>query len=252
VRVLTFSRQFGETVLYDEAAIQERYGLTPRQLIDFKSLKGDPSDNIPGVAGIGEKTATKLLQQYGTLENIYAHLDELDAKVREKLVAGKAQAEQGKQLVTIVTDVPIQLDLDACRLGQIDRERVTALFRELGFRTSLLERLPDAKGRESARKDAKEDAKEDAKGNAKGDAKGAKVRERTRKRTRKETRKETRKNAQTIAWSRVRTRWRNSSRDCAPRARLPSMSRRRTRMRCAPSWSALRLESARARRITFR
>ena len=167
VRVLTFSRQFGETVLYDEAAIQERYGLTPRQLIDFKSLKGDPSDNIPGVAGIGEKTATKLLQQYGTLENIYAHLDELDAKVREKLVAGKAQAEQGKQLVTIVTDVPIQLDLDACRLGQIDRERVTALFRELGFRTSLLERLPDAKGRESARKDAKEDTKGDAKGDAK-------------------------------------------------------------------------------------
>lgn len=144
VRVLTFSRQFGETILYDEARVQERYGLTPRQLIDFKALKGDPSDNIPGVAGIGEKTATKLLQQYGTLENIYAHLQDLDAKVRAKLIAGKEQAEQGKKLVTIVTDAPIQLDLDACRIAQMDRARVSALFRELGFRASLLERLPGA------------------------------------------------------------------------------------------------------------
>lgn len=166
VRVWTFSRQFGEMVMYDEAAIRARYGLSPRQLIDFKALKGDPSDNIPGVAGIGEKTATKLLQQYGTLENIYAHLDEIDAKLREKLEAGRAQAEQGKKLVTIVTDVPIQLDLDACRLGQIKRERVAALFRELGFRAALLDRLLGATPvatqaelfteRESARKDAKE------------------------------------------------------------------------------------------------
>lgn len=144
VRVWTFSRQFGEMVMYDEAAIRARYGLSPRQLIDFKALKGDPSDNIPGVAGIGEKTATKLLQQYGTLENIYAHLHEIDAKLREKLETGRAQAEQGKKLVTIVTDVPIQLDLDACRLGQIKRERVAALFRELGFRAALLDRLPGA------------------------------------------------------------------------------------------------------------
>ncbi len=168
VRVLTFSRQFGETVLYDPAAIKTRYGLEPRQLIDFKSLKGDPSDNIPGVAGIGEKTATKLLQQYGSVENVYAHLDEIDARTREKLRAGKEQAEQGKKLVTIVTAAPIQLDLDACRVAQIDRERVSALFRELGFRANLLDRLSgatttvsqpdlfaDAKGRES---DAKEDA----------------------------------------------------------------------------------------------
>lgn len=166
VRVWTFSRQFGEMVMYDEAAIRARYGLSPRQLIDFKALKGDPSDNIPGVSGIGEKTATKLLQQYGTLENIYAHLHEIDAKLREKLEAGRAQAEQGKKLVTIVTDVPIQLDLDACRMGQIKRERVATLFRELGFRAALLDRLPGATPvptqadlfteRESARKDAKE------------------------------------------------------------------------------------------------
>ena len=167
VRVLTFSRQFGDTVLYDEAAVKERYGLEPRQLIDFKSLKGDPSDNIPGVAGIGEKTATKLLKQYGSVENIYAHLDEIDARTREKLHVGKEQAEQSRQLVTIVTEVPIQLDLDACRVTQIDRERVTTLFRELGFRANLLDRLPGATPRASQPdlfSDAKEDAKESAQG----------------------------------------------------------------------------------------
>ena len=167
VRVLTFSRQFGETVLYDEAAIQARYQLTPRQLIDFKSLKGDPSDNIPGVSGIGEKTATKLLQQFGSVDNIYAHLDEIDAKVREKLRAGKDAAEQGKKLVTIVTAVPIELDLDACRVGQIDRERVSALFRELGFRVSLLDRLPGATPR-ATQPDLFSDAKGDTKESAKG------------------------------------------------------------------------------------
>ncbi len=143
VRVLTFSRQFGETVLYDENAIKERYGLAPRQLIDFKALKGDPSDNIPGVPGIGEKTATKLLQQYGNLDNIYAHLDELDARTRAKLIAGRDAAQQGKRLVAIATDAPIQLDPDACRVAQLDRARVSALFRELGFR-SLLQRLAGA------------------------------------------------------------------------------------------------------------
>ena len=167
VRVLTFSRQFGDTVLYDEAAVKERYGLAPRQLIDFKSLKGDPSDNVPGVAGIGEKTATKLLQQFGSVENIYTHLDEIDARTREKLRVGEEQAEQGRQLVTIVTKVPIQLDLDACRVTQIDRERVGALFRELGFRANLLDRLPGATPRAS-QPDLFSDTQEDAKKSAQG------------------------------------------------------------------------------------
>jgi DNA polymerase-1 len=141
VRVLTFSRQFGETVIYDHAKIKERYQLEPRQLIDFKALKGDPSDNIPGVKGIGEKTAATLLQKFGSVENIYAHLDEIEPRWRDKLAAGKDAAILGKQLVAIVTDAPVQLDPDACRVEQLDRERVVALFRELGFR-SLVDRLP--------------------------------------------------------------------------------------------------------------
>lgn len=141
VRVMTFGRQIGETIFYDQNAVIKRYALDPKQLIDFKALKGDPSDNVPGVPGIGEKTATKLLQQFHSLDNIYAHLDAIDARTRDKLLAGKDAAYTSRQLVTIVTDAPIQLDLEACRVTQFNRERAIGLFRELGFRT-LIDRLP--------------------------------------------------------------------------------------------------------------
>lgn len=142
VRVLMFAPQAGGGfTLYDEAAVKHRYQLEPRQLIDFKALKGDTSDNIPGVAGIGEKTATKLVQTYGSVEEIYNHLEEIEKRWQEKLRAGKDDAAKSKTLVTIVTDAPVQLDLEACRVTKFDRERVVALFRELGFR-SLIERLP--------------------------------------------------------------------------------------------------------------
>ncbi|MDE3088968.1 MAG: DNA polymerase I, partial [Chloroflexota bacterium] len=146
VRVLMFSPQAGAgpMLVYDEAAVKARYSLEPRQLIDFKALKGDPSDNIPGVNGIGEKTATKLVQTYSTIENIYAHLENIEPRWREKLRAGKEQALLGKKLVTIVTDAPVKLDPDACRVEEFDRARVVTLFRELGFR-SLIERLPGEK-----------------------------------------------------------------------------------------------------------
>ncbi len=142
VSVLTFSRQFGDLIPYDAAAINERYGLEPLQLIDFKALKGDASDNIPGVAGIGDKTATKLLQQYGNVENLYAHIDEVEARARERLRSAKEQVLKSKELVKIVTDAPATLDLRASRVTDFNREQVLALFRELGFR-SLVDRLPE-------------------------------------------------------------------------------------------------------------
>jgi len=142
VRVLTPRRQFGETVTYDEAGIRERYGLEPRQLIDFKGLVGDTSDNVPGVKGIGEKTAVELLRRYGTVEEIYAHLEEVSpARYRAALEQGRESALQSKHLVTIVEDVPVTLDLEACAVKPLDRERVGTLFRDLEFR-ALLSRLP--------------------------------------------------------------------------------------------------------------
>ena len=144
VRVMTSRRQFGDTIIYDEAGIRERYGLEPAQLIDYKALIGDKSDNVPGVAGIGEKTAVALLQKYNSLEGIYDHLAEVTpARFRQALEAGREMAFKSKYLVTIVTDVPVALDLAASRVRDVDadRERVTHLFRDLEFR-SLLPRLP--------------------------------------------------------------------------------------------------------------
>ena len=144
VRVMTPRRSFGDTIIYDEQGIRERYGLEPAQLIDYKALIGDTSDNVPGVKGIGEKTATTLLQQYGSVEGIYDHLGEItSARFRSALEEGRDIAFLSKHLVTIVRDLPVALDLEACKVKDLDREKVVDLFRELEFR-SLLSRLPGA------------------------------------------------------------------------------------------------------------
>ncbi|MHB9090321.1 MAG: 5'-3' exonuclease H3TH domain-containing protein, partial [Chloroflexota bacterium] len=149
VRVLTPQRTFADTKLYDEAAVRERYGLEPRQLIDYKALKGDPSDNIPGVPGVGDKTAVRLLREHGSLQALYEHLDQLPEKTRNLLSQNEEIARQSQHLATIVTEVPIVLDLDACRASGYDRARVAELFRELEFR-SLLPRLPGGIGEAAA------------------------------------------------------------------------------------------------------
>jgi DNA polymerase-1 len=115
-------------------------GVRPDQVVDYKALVGDKSDNIPGVNGIGEKTAVTLLQSYGTLDSLYAHLDEVSEGVRKKLEAGRLNAYLSRKLATIVTDLEIPLDLEMARTERFDPARVEALFRELEFR-SLLHRL---------------------------------------------------------------------------------------------------------------
>jgi DNA polymerase-1 len=149
-RVLTSRRRFSDTVIYDPAGVQQRYGLSPAQLADLKALMGDKSDNIPGVRGVGEKTATKLLQQYGSLEAIYAHLEEVQARFRSKLEAEQDQALLSRRLATIVRDAPIQLDLDACQVQPLEQEETVHLLRELEFR-SLIERLREMEGPAQAR-----------------------------------------------------------------------------------------------------
>jgi len=141
VRVLVTRRGITDTMLYDEAAVRERYGLEPDQLADLRGLRGDATDNIPGVPGIGDKTATKLLIDFGSVERIYEQLDRIDPKLREKLSEYKEQALLSKRLATIITNAPVTLDLSAARVGAYNRERVLALFRELEFR-SLVNRLP--------------------------------------------------------------------------------------------------------------
>jgi DNA polymerase-1 len=145
VRVLVAKRGISEVTEYDEAAVKSRYGLPPNKVPDFKGLVGDKSDNIPGVPGIGEKTAAKLLADYGDLEGVLAHVDELTPKEQRLLRENSQQARQSKYLATIVLDVPVQLDLEACRVEQFKRDRVVALFRELEFRT-LVDKIPGGTG----------------------------------------------------------------------------------------------------------
>jgi DNA polymerase-1 len=123
--------------------VVKKMGVKPSQVVDLKALIGDTSDNIPGIKGIGEKTASKLLAQYPTLDDVYAHLPEITGRTGKLLAEGKESAYLSYDLAKIYTDVDIQLDLDQARMDTMTIERVTALFRELQFRTltSRLENL---------------------------------------------------------------------------------------------------------------
>ena len=146
VRLMTTRSGVENTVMYDIARIDERFGLRPDQMIDYKALKGDPTDNIPGVPGVGEKTAAKLIREFETLDALFERLDEVKPeKLRDKLAEYRDQVFVGRDLSTIVRDLPIQIDLEAARLGDYDRDTVVRLFREYEFRT-LIERLPPISG----------------------------------------------------------------------------------------------------------
>ncbi|MEY4046075.1 MAG: hypothetical protein RIR19_544 [Chloroflexota bacterium] len=133
-------------VAYDEARVAERYGLVPAQMVDFKSLKGDPSDNIPGVPSVGEKTAAKLIGGFGSLAALYERLDEVEPeRIRNALRDNRDAAFAGQGLMTIDCDAPIALPESGGEIGSYDRDRALALFRELEFR-ALLQRLPPLVG----------------------------------------------------------------------------------------------------------
>ncbi len=142
VKALAPKRSFTDTVLYDEQAVEQKYGIRPEQLPDLKALVGDVSDNIPGLPGIGEKTATKLLQQYSSLQGIYDHIEEIGSgKLQDTLREYRTQGFRNKELSTIVKDVPIKLDLKMCQVSHYDRNEVARFFQELEF-IKLLPRLP--------------------------------------------------------------------------------------------------------------
>lgn len=147
VQVYMYRPYQRDYVLYDVEKVHERFGFDPRLVVDYKALVGDTSDNIPGVRGIGDKGAKALIARWGSVEEIYAHLDEVTPpRVQKALVAGREEAELSRRLATIVEDVPgVTLDWEEARWGGYDRARVIDLFRELEFRT-LLARLPEPAG----------------------------------------------------------------------------------------------------------
>jgi DNA polymerase-1 len=139
-----------ETDLYTPEKVREKYGIGPEQMADYKALVGDPTDNVPGVPGIGKVTATKLLQQWGSLENLLAHVDDLPpGKVRESLKNNRDLVRLCQELVTIHCDVPLEGEIRRYQPTPEDWERVRALFADLEFRT-LLQRLPNPISREKS------------------------------------------------------------------------------------------------------
>jgi len=143
-----------ENTTYDAASAAEKYGVTPEQMADLKGLKGDTSDNIPGVPGVGEKTARKLIEDFGSIEGVYEHIEDVTPeKLRENLRAHEAEARHSKEMVLINREAPVELDLPGTEMKGFDRDHVQELFTELEFR-SLLNRLPDqlgANGKQPAR-----------------------------------------------------------------------------------------------------
>ena len=136
-----FLRQgISEIKVYDQKAVEERYGLKPEQLIDYKALRGDPSDNIPGVRGIGEKTALSLIQKFGSLEKIYENIEELSATTKKLLLEQKEMAFLSKKLVTIKSDLDLVQELEKYQFKKINQEKVKEFLQKLGFK-SLIQRL---------------------------------------------------------------------------------------------------------------
>lgn len=134
-------RGLAEGKLFGPKEVEELLGIKPKQVVDYKALVGDPSDNYPGVPGIGPKTAVKLLKEYGNLNTLYRNFNKLPKLVAQKLVVGKESAELSKKLATIVTGAPVKLDLKACRVSDYDQKEVRRLFEKLEFR-SLIDKLP--------------------------------------------------------------------------------------------------------------
>lgn len=141
VKIYTPGKSFSQAVYYDEKIVKEKYGLEPKQLIDLKALAGDPSDNIPGVRGIGSVGATKLIKEYGSVEGVYKNLNKIPEKTRNLLEDSIEEAIMSKKLATIDLEAPIKLELDKCVLSDYDRRAAEKLFLELEFR-SLIPKLP--------------------------------------------------------------------------------------------------------------
>src|SRR5260370_2729895 len=142
VDALVPRRGITDTFVYGPDQVRQRYGFEPPQLIDFEGLRGDASDNLPGVPGVGDKTAARLVQDYGTVEALLEKVDELpEGRLKKSLQENADRVRLGKRMVTIVRDVPIELDLDQARWTRYDYDRARRVFDHLEFR-QLLTRFP--------------------------------------------------------------------------------------------------------------
>ncbi|HUX35663.1 MAG TPA: 5'-3' exonuclease H3TH domain-containing protein [Candidatus Paceibacterota bacterium] len=160
ITVRTFKKGISETMDFDEAAVRNKYGLEPEQLVDYKALVGDASDNVKGVSGIGPKTAAGILHKAGTLENAYANPLLLPEKVREKLLESKEQAELSRRLVLLEKNVPVgDVKLEELK-AEMKKEDIKEYFEKFGFR-ALINRMDNGLQKSPAKVPAKK-PKEDS------------------------------------------------------------------------------------------
>lgn len=144
VRILTPAKGANPPVLYGPEQVVAKYGVRPDQIVDYKAMIGDSSDNIPGVAGIGPKSAAVLLNEFGTLENVYENLEKIaNEKLREKLRAGRDSALLSQDLSRIVVDMKINLDMEAMEYCDYATKQVRELFEDLGFKSLVKRVFPD-------------------------------------------------------------------------------------------------------------
>ncbi|MDD4088587.1 MAG: DNA polymerase I [Tissierellia bacterium] len=134
VKVVLTKKGITNTEEMNLNSMEEKYGLTPEQFVDLKALMGDSSDNIPGVSGVGEKTALKLMQEYKSLDNIYENIDSIKGKLKEKLETDKMQAYMSQTLARIITDIPIEFNIEEYRVHKPDIKKLSELYDELEFR----------------------------------------------------------------------------------------------------------------------
>jgi len=139
IYVLRPQKGITRTQLFDEEKIREELGVSPSEVVDFLALAGDPSDNIPGVPGIGPVTARKLIQRFKSLENLLANLDKLPAKQRELLTKYQEQAKLSKELATIITFVPIKVEMDELKVREPEKKLILPIFKELEFKGLIKE-----------------------------------------------------------------------------------------------------------------
>ncbi|HVL33912.1 MAG TPA: DNA polymerase I [Actinomycetota bacterium] len=147
IRVLFNRKGVSDYTLYDEAAVHERFGLPPEKLVDYAALRGDPSDNLPGVPGVGEKTASQLIAQFGSVEAMFEHLDELPKRVqklRPALEEAREQILRNKRLARLVDDLELDFDPAGLRMGEWNEEAIRELFSALQFRV-LLDRIMEVR-----------------------------------------------------------------------------------------------------------
>jgi len=140
-KVYVLRKGVKDIVLYDEKLVEEKYGLKPKKLLDFRALKGDASDNIPGVPGIGEKTALDLIKEYGSLEEVYENIALIPGKIRQKLFLHKEHAFFSRELVEINRNVPLDFSLEKCRFKAYDKEKAKEALKKMEF-YSLINKLP--------------------------------------------------------------------------------------------------------------